>query len=287
MSSSTKKKENNTSKYVAVFIIFLALGVSLGVFFTYKYLNSKEEDVGEPAVDTLKDITNNKDYESIINNLYSVIKDNVIFYDSNGTSIETMDNTYKLRLVYKYITSVNKYPTETLQVIDYTNNSCSLNFVVDSNSTSICTISRISTSEFQLGYKKLFNDTNIDVSRGFFIDDFKQKQCRMDGTDYVCGYYVNKISATGSLTPKFSIVKVILEDNGDIVIYDKGYLVDTRSNVVPSNDGYDNHYLHTSDSTTYYYELKSSDNVTFKHTFKLASDNNYYYNNTVVATDEE
>lgn len=287
MSDTIKKEKSNTSKYVIFFIIFLIVGVALGVFFTHKYLNSKEEDVGEPAVNTLNDITNNKDYESIINNLYSVIKDNAIFYSSSGISIDTMDNTYKLRLVYNYITSVNKYPTETLQLVDYSNMSCSYNFLADSNGTgSICTITRISTSEFQLGYEKLFNDSNIDVSRGFFIDDFKEKQCRMAGTDYICGYYVNKLSATGSLTPKFSIVKVILEDNGDISIYDKGYLVDTRSNVVPTNDGYDNHYLHTSDSTSYYYELKSSDNVTFKHTFKLASDNNYYYSSTVVASEE-
>ena len=38
------------------------------------------------------------------------------------------------------------------------------------------------------------------------------------------------------------------------------------------------------DSKDYYFELKSADNYTFKHTFKLAEDGNYYYEENGKAT---
>ena len=63
-------------------------------------------------------------------------------------------------------------------------------------------------------------------------------------------------------------------------IYEKGYLIDNRSNVDNPTDQYDNYYLHSFDSTNYYYELKSADNLTFKHTFKTEDRQNYYYVST-------
>ena len=40
---------------------------------------------------------------------------------------------------------------------------------------------------------------------------------------------------------------------------------------------FDKYYLHSSDSTEYYYELKNADNLTFKHTFVTKDRVNYYY----------
>ena len=79
----------------------------------------------------------------------------------------------------------------------------------------------------------------------------------------------------GEVVSKFEIVKVTIDDNNTITIYDKGYLLDNRSDVEIVGD-YKNAYLHSYDASEHYYELKSSDNLTFKHVFNNI-DNKYYY----------
>ena len=82
---------------------------------------------------------------------------------------------------------------------------------------------------------------------------------------------------SGELESKFDVIKVTKDSSGTIIVYEKGYLVDNRSNVNDPFDQYDNYYLHSSDSNEYYYELKSADNLIFKHTFKTDDKENYYY----------
>ena len=67
------------------------------------------------------------------------------------------------------------------------------------------------------------------------------------------------------------ILKVELYDE-DIVITEKGYLYDNRSNLTTPDKNY---YLHSSDSTEYYFELKSSENLYFIHTFVKNQDGSY------------
>ncbi len=286
MDSSSKK--NNAFLYILIVILFLALGITLGVYGTKKYLSSKENDDSKEVVEGALDITDKKEYASTIEKLYSSLGGNPIYYSSKGFSLETMDNNTKLSLVYNYITSHDIGLSEQLNWSYWGANTCDYNFIVDpltedeSGFSQICTILRVPTSEFVSSFKALFNSDKIDTSVDF--SPSSNKNCVLDGSDYVCGTVDNN-GSSGSLDGKFEILKVTLE-NDIISIYDKGYLIDTRSDKVDLNDGNSNHYLHTSDSTNYYYELKSADNVTFKHDFKKSSDGNYYYVSTSVVEKE-
>jgi hypothetical protein len=122
-------------------------------------------------------------------------------------------------------------------------------------------------------YKKMFNRTDLEALEFYLADT---KKCVVVGEYYYCGDATALTGVTGSLDTRFSIEKVIKDNKGNIYIYDKGYLIDNRSSVVRT-EGINNYYLHAADSKDYYFELKSADNYTFKHTFKLGEDNNYYY----------
>ena len=278
-------KKNNTFLYILIFILFLALGVTLGVYGAKKYLNSKNDKDLPEVVDGVIDITDKKEYEESVKNLYGVLDGNPIFYTSNGLSLDTMDNNTKLNLMYYYVLSNKMGTSDTMPWTYYGSSNCDYDFIVDpleeGEESETCTVLRIPTNTFKENYKKLFNSSVIDTSVNFKPNTYKS--CVVDGDDYVCGN-VGAVS-TGSLDSKFEITKVTLEQD-ILTIYDKGYLIDTRSDKVNFDDGYENHYLHTSDSTEYYYELKSSDNVTFKHTFKKAEDNKYYYVSTEVVEKE-
>ena len=103
----------------------------------------------------------------------------------------------------------------------------------------------------------------------------------MQNNLYICGNIANN-NVTGDLESKFTILKVTKDLDGTIKIYEKGYLLDNRSNVKAQHPGYDNIYLHSTDSTEYYYELRNADNLTFVHTFKENDNQEYYYVGTML-----
>ena len=288
-----ESKSNKKFKYIFFFVLFFLIGGVLGSFGTYKTLGMKEEKevIKKPEVKEEvpkeMDITKDPDYTDTINKLYAYLSKDNIFYSSLGVDITKLSNDDKLRITYEYIMINNLYATETLQPMYYGSVTCQNNFNLDvivgadgslSNGT-VCTVNSISLESFINTYKKIFNDEKIDVSQAF--NPKNTRTCVVSNDTYKCGNINNSSGVTGSLDSKFEIIKVIKED-GKITIYDKGYLVDTRSTIVKADDGHDNYYLHSSDSNTYYYELKSADNITFAHTFILGEDNNYRYNGTAV-----
>lgn len=292
MEGSVIKKVASKKKYIIFFLLFFIIGASAGAFCTYKTLGIKidndENEVEVQEEPKEEDITRNPDYTERIIQLYNYLSKDTVFYSSTGVNLETFSNEDKLRVTYEYIVNNNLAEIETLQPVYFgaltCNNNFSLDIIVSSEGTksygTICTIYKIPTDLMVSTYKKLFNNDTIDVSGPF--NPRTNKTCVLFDNIYSCGDVNNPNAITGSLTSKFEILKVI-KDEKSIVIYDKGYLQDTRSNVVNPNDGNENYYLHSSDSNMYYYELKSADNLIFAHTFVLGEDGNYKYNGTVVA----
>lgn len=282
------KKSGHTIRNIFLFIIFLAAGFALGYFGTMKYLeyqeknNNTDDDIVENGP---KDITDDEQSKELINNLYATINGDPLFYTSKGINISTLDNTSKLKLVYNSIIANNKGTQETMQSLWWGASNCDYDFVTNASEdlnvpTNECSVVRISRSAFMDTNKKLFNDEILDTSVTF--NPTSEKKCMIDpnnGDSYICGNVVNQTGVTGSLESKFTIQKVTKDEDGTIVIYEKGYLVDKRSTV---GTEYDNYYLHSSDSTDYYYELKSADNLTFKHTFKTDDRVKYYYVSTEI-----
>ena len=284
---AVKKNKSSGFQFAILFIIILAIGINLGIYGTKKYLENKHSAKDDYTVypeAEAKDITNDSAYADAISKMHGFVKDNSLFYSSTGINVETMDNGTKLTLAYESIIANKEYTSGTLSVHD--NNYCDYNFVVDptpadsSIPTLICTIKNISRDSIVKASKSLFDDETINTNANF--NPSSNVSCVVVNNNYVCGNLTNTVIDTGSLQPKFDIIKVTLDTDGTIIIYDKGYLVDKRKGVDNPNDEYDNYYLHSADSTSYYYELKSADNLTFKHTFKTNNNVNYYYVGTEV-----
>lgn len=289
LDSAKKDKNNNKIKYILCFLIFFVIGAVIGVFATKNILDDKENENDEEIVveEKVLDITEDANYTDLVSQLYGYLGNNSVFYASTGLDMNNLENVEKLKLVYNYIITNKLDQAATLNQWWAGSTACENNFVVDTttgadgsvvNGTT-CTVSKFTTTLVNDTYKKLYGDTEIQTNESFNPNNFKS--CVLAGSEYICGNVSNVSGVTGVLEPKFEIVKVTKDDNS-IIIYDKGYLLDTRSNVVNLNDGNGNHYLHSADSTEYYYELKSSDNLTFAHTFRLAEDGSYYYNGTKV-----
>ena len=283
-SSYLNDKGKSSFKYIIFFVIFFAIGTALGVFVTKRFFADKKTDEPDAIVEDVIDITSSLDYKNTIDKLMQTIDGNVEFYDTKGVNVSTMTNDFKLRLLYKYILKNNQFATETINASGWGANSCEYGFLVevlsrDDGTTyfgGYCNVNKISFNYFNDSYKKLFNDTSIDLSQEIVMEG--RKCIPIDGS-YVCGN-VTGSGITGELTSKFNVVKATIDKDKVIRIYEKGYLVDTRSSIVNPDDGYDNYYLHSYDNNLYYYELKSSENLTFIHTFKLDDNNNYYYVST-------
>ena len=275
-----KDNKSNSIKYILIFIIFLVIGVGVGIFGASKYLNNKKDNTPEESLPEIKDITNDSVYQETINDLYSIVNTNSFFYNSKGVTMSSLTNDSKLTLLYNYMVSKNMYTKESLNKID--NTMCENGFILDSTNANIpalvCTVYKIKKSDLVNVSGKIYNDKTIDTNNNF--SPMNGRSCISSGDTYICGN--TAAQSTGSLEIKFDIQKVNLTPDGYIEIYDKGYLADRRAGVDNPNDQYDNYYLHTSDSTNYYYELKSADNVTFKHTFKTDDNTNYYYVSTEV-----
>lgn len=277
-----EKKKKSKFKYFIIFVLFIGIGIAIGVFATKKYLESQEGNNKPVVEEGPLDITDNEKYQATIDHLRSIMNGNPIFYSTKGVSTSTLDNTTRLNLLYEYIINNNLATSETLN-IDYVGAStCNggsilVDPVVDTSLTavSVCTVNRISFSILKDINTELFNDDILDTSVSFNVG--LDKKCVVSTESYVCGSVTNIHGYTGELESKFDVVKVTKDNTGVITIYEKGYLIDNRSNINSPADQYDNYYLHSSDSKEYYYELKSADNLTFKHIFRTEDNENYYY----------
>lgn len=280
------KKKGSKFKYFIVFVLFIGIGVVLGIFGTQNFLEYKESQDNTPVIeDGPVDITDNDKYLDAINYMRSIMDGNPMFYSTAGLSATTLDNTSKLNLLYDYIENNNLATTETLNIDFIGASTCNAGaFVLDKHidtsltAPQVCTVSRISVSLLKELSLEIFNDEILDTSVAFNVG--VDKKCVVSTDSYLCGNITNISGYTGELESKFDIVKVTKDNTGTFVIYEKGYLIDKRSNVDNPTDQYDNYYLHSSDSKEYYYELKSADNLTFKHTFKTTDNEKYYYIST-------
>ncbi len=278
------KKGSSVFKNILLFILFFILGGVLGYFGTTKYLDSKKDNTVEDT-SSITDITDNTEYAKTIEQLHNFVLSNTNFYDSKGVDASSISNDIKLSLIYNdLINDKSMFTVETIPTVRddsgwYT--TCAYGFTSNLNngnaldSTNTCSINRIVKENIIKTSKKLFNNEILDLSVSF--NPSNNIKCEVDNQNYICGTVSSTNEVTGELKPKFEIKKVTLDLDGNLKIYDKGYLVDTRSDKINQNGQYDNYYLHSSDSTSYYYELKSSDNLTFVHTFKSDDNKNFYY----------
>ena len=280
-----KRKKSGGFKKFLLFIIFLAIGCGGGYYIAKEYLLKEDSDIPIATELGPKDITNSSEFGDTINSLYSFLQKNVYLYDSKGANSNSISNEIKLNLAFDYVIN-NKM--STIPNNWYGSINCDYNFLIDTvdnedgtaTNMDYCKVYIITKDSLNNAIKNTFRDTSVDM-----IDDYSPKNgysCHIqeDGT-YMCGKVVNSNLSSGEIVSKFEIVKVTLDDDNTITIYDKGYLQDTRSNIV-TNPNYSNYYLHSYDSTEYYYELKSKDNLTFKHVFVLDDNGKYYYVNSEV-----
>lgn len=274
-----KSKVNPVVRNIVVFTLCLAVGIGIGYFIATKYILSDDDEPVE-EISNLLDITEKDDYQNLITSLLTILNKDSMFYSTKGITISTLDNTSKLTFLYEYILNNNQYTTDTLSSEYYGSSNCSEGFITDESEdlysySTTCTIKRINKNAFVDADKKLFNDDILDTSVSFSPED--GTNCVVSDDSYLCGNVTKNSDVTGDLLSVFEVVKATKDVDGTIVIYEKGYLNDKRSNVVNSNSKYDNYYLHSSDSKEYYYELKSADNLTFMHIFKTNDGENYYY----------
>ena len=281
-------KKGNALKIILIIIVFLALGIFIGIYGTTKYMQNKEQEVEKPqTVDENEplDITEDENYSTLIDTLYETVNGNVMFYSTKGIDMSTIDNSTKLIMIYNYLNSAKQGTEEVIAQTYWGSGVCQNNFVVDPTTdntiSSGCTITKFSRDLFIQTSKKLFNDEVLDTSVNFNPSD--TKSCIVDLTNnlYICGNIASN-NVIGDLESKFTILKVTKDEDGTIKIYEKGYLLDNRSNVKAQYPNYDNIYLHSTDSTEYYFELRNADNLTFIHTFKVNDNNEYYYTGTAL-----
>ncbi len=281
------KKHSHTLRNIFIVILFLVIGTGVGIYGTKMYLESREEP--EPDVQEKNsgpdDITNDKQTKELVDSLYAMLNNDPMFYTTIGVSVSTMDNTTKLTFIYDNLILNKKNTSKEIESLWYGSDKCNYDFLVDTleDGTYLekCTLQRLERNLFTETNKKIFNDELLDTSVEFKPNN--TTKCIIDSEDnnyYMCGKILNESGITGALESKFTINKVTRDEDGTIVIYEKGYLKDNRSTVVNENSQYDNYYLHSSDSNQYYFELRNADNLTFKHIFKTADRLNYYYAGT-------
>ena len=284
-----KRKKNNIFLKFMLFLIFLVVGTFGGYLLAEKYLLNQEDDVPIATEIGTKDITNNGEFSDIITELDNFLKNHVFLYCEKGANIDSVDNNIKLDIAYENVIKNKYYKEDTIPNNWYGSINCANNFLVDSitnedgtsTNQDYCKVYIITKSNLESGLRLTFKTGSVDL-----VDEYRPNNNTLcliqeDGS-YLCGKVTgNTVEDTGSITSKFEIIKVTIDEDNTITIYDKGYLVDTRSNI-DVNTSYSNYYLHSYDADSHYYELKSSDNLTFKHVFKLGDNNKYYYVNSEV-----
>lgn len=289
-SNNNKKKKNKKSGkgfiVVLIFILFFAVGAAGGILGTKYYFElNKEEEAGEDfVISKEKDITTKTEYQDTISKLHSSIKNYAEFYDTKGIVLTTMDDNLKFRMIYNLVVADKLGVNEQATTTYYGSGVCDNNFLADSLDqgvpSTVCTVQKYNKSDFVSKYNTLFAKSEFNLNKEYYPLD--NKKC-VPYEEYIyCGNVTNLTGITGELSPRFTINKVMMDDD-NIYIYDKGYLIDSRSNV-PYVEGQTNYYLHSFDSSSHYYELRSADNLTFKHTFKIQEDGKYYYYKSELVT---
>ena len=287
MSSNKKNKKSKKGFLVVIiFVLFFAVGAVSGVFGTKYYFDlNKEEEAGEDfVVAKEKEITTKQEYQDTISKLHSYIKNYAEFYDSKGIELSTMDNNLKFRMIYNLVVADKLGVNETANVTYYGSGVCENGFLADvldqGIPSTVCTVQKYKKEDFLLKYNAMFAKSEFNLNVEYYPTD--NKKCVPYEEHIYCGNINNITGITGELAPRFTINKVMIDDD-NIYIYDKGYLIDGRSNV-PRVEGQTNYYLHAFDSAEHYYELKSADNLTFKHTYRMQEDGKYYYLKTELVT---
>lgn len=280
---SSKKKTKNVLKYILLFILFLLIGFALGFYGTTLYLQFKEAEK-EKNVDETEwpiDITNDEQSKKTIERLTGILNKDPIFYTTKGVNISTLDKNVKLIFLFDYINRANQGTDATLDIVDFENMTCVNGIMADEliegQENRVCSVKTYDFSLFTEASKVLFNENELDTSINFSPEDGRSCFADTENKRYICGNVPKQTNITGKLESKFDVIKVTKDEDNTIQIYEKGYLNDKRSNVINSSTNYDNYYLHSSDSTNYYYELRSADNLTFRHTFKTNNGSDYYY----------
>lgn len=270
-----KDKKKADFRGVFLFILFFSIGAVAAIFGTKYFLEQREQEnkKGDPVVEQI-DITDKSEYQDTINQLYERIKGSSEYYSTQGISVESMSNNFKYGLVYDQVLTNGEYTDEKIPASYVGSPECMTHLLVDAADTTVCNISKIEKTVMEKTYKDIFGLSNLDTSVAF--NPTNTKYCMPVEGYYYCGNVGPISGVTGTLDTRFSITKVIKDTSGYIYIYDKGYLIDNRSSVIKT-EGVANYYLHASDSTDYYHELKSADNYVFKHAFKLGEDDKYYY----------
>jgi len=259
----TEEKGGLALKNILLFIVFLLIGVAIGFFGAKKYMEDKEKKEETPVIDEgPEDITNVDEYKDLINRLHSYVDGYSFFYTTKGVQASTMSNGDRLYLLYDQMIKNNEKSEAVLTATNGANN-CSNQFALD-DGTRNCSVVKIDRKKMSERSKNMFDDELLDTSSGF--TNSLGNLCIVSEANYMCGRPLTTNGVTGKLEAKFTVTKATKQE-GTIVIYDKGYLLDTRSDIMDPNDGHDKYYLHSSDSKDYYFELKNADNLTFKHTF--------------------
>jgi len=272
----TEEKGGLALKNILLFIVFLLIGVAIGFFGAKKYMEDKEKKEETPVIDEgPEDITNVDEYKDLINRLHSYVDGYSFFYTTKGVQASTMSNGDRLYLLYDQMIKNNEKSEAVLTATNGANN-CSNQFALD-DGTRNCSVVKIDRKKMSERSKNMFDDELLDTSSGF--TNSLGNLCIVSEANYMCGRPLTTNGVTGKLEAKFTVTKATKQE-GTIVIYDKGYLLDTRSDIMDPNDGHDKYYLHSSDSKDYYFELKNADNLTFKHTFVTKDRVNYYYVST-------
>lgn len=279
---SSKKKTKNLVKYILLFVLFLLIGFALGFYGTTLYLQFKEAEK-EKNVDATEwpiDITDDEKSKKIVETLTEFLNKDPIFYTTQGVNLNTLDKKVKINFLFEYINRMNHGTNATLEIVDNENMTCANGFIADAGTEEqenrVCTVEVYDYSLFTDASKKLFNEAELDTTINFSPEDGRNCITDRENNRYICGNVPKQTYITGKLESKFEVIKVTKDEDNTIQVYEKGYLNDKRSNVINSG-AYDNYYLHSSDSTNYYYELRSADNLTFRHTFKTNNGLDYYY----------
>lgn len=274
-----KSKTSGVIKNIILIVFFLIIGFFIGSYVTNKYLESREDEVIDNNDQWPIEITSKTEYNEQVDELYSIVRGNPDFYSTKGLAYNEMNDNDKLIYIYNNLIANSIGENVTLNSTYYGSPTCDYGFIVDSSTNSsvslLCTVIKLSKDEFESVASTIFNDKELNTNIEFLPTS--GKKCVVSEDSYLCGNVNLGDSITGSLETKFEIYKVTKDKDDTINIYDKGYLIDKRSNVINPDDGIDNYYLHSSDSTQYYYELKSADNLSFIHTFKKNENGKYYF----------
>lgn len=268
-------KKKKDFRGILLFVFFFTIGAVGAIFVTKYFIEQKQEEEksGTPVIEQL-DITSKSEYQDMINELYDRVKGNAEYYSTEGLTLDTMSPNFKYGILYDQLLTNGDYIDEKIPASYVGSGECLSYFLVDVADNTVCSVYKIEKTMMSKVYKDIFNLDELDTSISF--NPSSNKYCVPFDSYYYCGNIYSDLVVTGTLDTRFSITKVIKDNSGYIYIYDKGYLIDNRSSL-QKVEGDINYYLHSSNSVDYYYELKSADNYTFKHTFKMGEDEKYYY----------